>query len=228
MIEDSKEWKELTTIRHMMERSSRFISLSGWSGVAAGICALIGAFIAGGILSNHAGYLHRRGFDDQPTINRVFQSDESFLGIVFDRLTVELLVLAAVIFVAAFSFAFLFTWLRSRTTGQPIWNFSAKRLLINTAIPLLAGGILLVKVIQLHAYALIAPTCLLFYGLSLINGSKYTLGEIRYLGYGQLFLGVISLWLPGYSLFIWSIGFGFLHIIYGIIMWWRNEKTAIK
>src|SRR4030095_704001 len=34
----------LHDIKSIMERSSRFISLSGWSGVAAGICALAGAW----------------------------------------------------------------------------------------------------------------------------------------------------------------------------------------
>jgi hypothetical protein len=72
---------------------------------------------------------------------------------------------------------------------------------------------------------LIAPTCLLFYGLALINASRYTLGEIRYLGCCELILGIISLWVPGYGLIFWAAGFGVLHIIYGIIMWWKYERV---
>jgi len=75
-------------------------------------------------------------------------------------------------------------------------------------------------------YNLVAPGCLVFYGLALVNASKYTLGEIRYLGYGQLILGIINLWQLSYGLYFWAAGFGILHIIYGIVMWYRHERAS--
>ncbi len=48
--------QDLTEIRSMMERSSRFISLSGLSGISAGVFALIGAYLAyRRILEDNAG-----------------------------------------------------------------------------------------------------------------------------------------------------------------------------
>ena len=38
--------EDLQTIREIMERSSKFLSLSGLSGIFAGVCALTGAAIA--------------------------------------------------------------------------------------------------------------------------------------------------------------------------------------
>ncbi len=94
----------------------------------------------------------------------------------------------------------------------------------NTLVPMVVGGIVVLRMLDLKYYLLIAPCCLLFYGLALVNGSKYTLGEVRYLGYCEIILGVFNLWIPGYGLIFWATGFGLLHIIYGTMMWWKYER----
>jgi hypothetical protein len=137
----------------------------------------------------------------------------------------QLWLVGSLAFIAALSVAFLFTYLRSRKTGVPIWGITAKKLLWNTAVPIITGGFVAVRFLQEGLAALIAPTCLLFYGLALINGSKYTLKEVRWLGYSQLVLGIINLWMIGYGLTIWTLGFGILHILYGAIMWWKYERA---
>jgi hypothetical protein len=188
-------------IKRMMERSSRFISLSGWSGISAGICALGGAYVANVRLSQPYPILR--------------MEVEEFLFWV-----------AAITFVAAFVSAFFFTWLRSRKNGTPMWDRTVQRLTWNTVVPLGVGAIFLFRSMQLYHFELIAPGCLIFYGLALVNASKYTLGEIRYLGYGQLVLGIINLWFINDGLYFWAAGFGILHIIYGIVMWWRYERVS--
>ena len=194
----------LADIRRMMERSSRFISLSGWSGVSAGLCALAGAWMAVQRISLHH-------------VRETYACQSCIVN--------DLALIAAIVFVGAFGSAFFFTYLRSRQTGVQIWGASALRLLWNTVVPMIAGGIVIVKLLLLGYYALIAPCCLIFYGLALINGSKYTLGEVRYLGYGQVLLGLVNLWIPGYSLIFWAAGFGILHIVYGIMMWRKYERN---
>jgi hypothetical protein len=135
-----------------------------------------------------------------------------------------LLRIALVTFMAALVSAFLFTYIRSKKSGVPLWDHTTRRLAINVAIPMIVGGLFIYKMMELGFYHLVAPACLLFYGLALVNGSKYTLGEIRYLGYGQLILGVWNLWSLGYGLYFWAAGFGVLHIVYGLLMWWKYEK----
>jgi len=109
-----------------------------------------------------------------------------------------------------------------------MWGYSSKRLLINVAVPMVAGGIYLFRQMQLGNYLLIAPGCLIFYGLALVNASKYTLSEIRYLGYCQVILGIINCWFVGDGVYFWAAGFGLLHIVYGIVMWYRYERVAEK
>ena len=208
MSEQQQSLADLQHIKQMMERSSRFISLSGLSGVAAGCCALIGAWVA------------------HDKINCWVQGDCGEGVAIGDgvKMLNDLLWIATFTFLSAFITAFFFTYLRSKKNGIPIWGRATIRLFWNTTIPLLVGGIFIIRIMQLGSFELVAPACLLFYGLALVNASKYTLGEVRYLGYGQLALGIMNLWNIGYGLYFWGMGFGILHIIYGIVMWYKHER----
>ena len=199
----------------MMERSSRFISLSGYSGIAAGICALVGAFFAHNALKNNYYSISTSNQDDNyfPFLLRQLWHDPLFH-------------IALLTFIAAFISAFVFTYLRSRKNNTPVWSATSRRLMLNVCIPLATGGIYLLKLVEHGTYGLVAPGCLIFYGLALINGSKYTLGEIKYLGYTEIVLGIISCWFVGWGLYFWALGFGVMHIVYGAVMWNKYEKNA--
>jgi hypothetical protein len=215
----------LQDIKQMMERSSRFISLSGLSGVAAGCCALIGAWFAYDII-----YSSSRSFSSGHTRYKSdyaadFDSGNSIS--VTEFMGHKLVHIAIIAFLAAFILAFVFTYIRSKKTNTPLWGTTAKRLMINVSLPMIVGGIYMWKMVQQGIFGLIAPGCLIFYGLALVNASKYTLKEVRYLGYGQIILGVINLWFIGYGIHFWALGFGVLHIVYGIVMWWKYEKAGV-
>lgn len=209
MSEQHQPLETLQDIKRIMERSSRFISLSGWSGISAGVCALVAAFVTA------------------DRINCWKIGDCLFTrlsGYEAVNLRQDLILIGSVTFVVAFILAFFFTYYRSRKNNTPVWNATVRRLMWSVMGPLIAGGLFLYRMMQLHQYELVAPGCLIFYGLALINASKYTLGEIRYLGYGQVLVGLINLWLIGYGLHFWTLGFGVLHIIYGIVMWYKYER----
>jgi hypothetical protein len=207
MSNSARELEALQDIRRMMERSSRFISLSGWSGMAAGICALVGAGFAYKRISYYYAeqYLTRSGAPAD--------------------LKTDLILIAALTFAASFILATFFTFIKSKKDGVAIWGTTARRLLWNTLLPLLCGGFLLLRMMELNQYEFIAPTSLIFYGLALVNGSKYTVGEVRWLGYGEIILGILNLWILRSELLFWSIGFGVLHIIYGMAMWWKYDRN---
>lgn len=205
----------LHDIKQMMERSSRFISLSGLSGIAAGCCALVGSYFAYGVI-NRASYDSGKAAE-KTVVTRLSLQD--YMGN-------SLFQIASITFIMALLLAFLFTWLRSRKNNTPLWGTTSKRLLWNVSLPLLVGGIFLMKLIDNGIYGYIAPGSLLFYGLALLNASKYTLNEIKYLGYGQIILGLISLNSLGNGLYFWALGFGVLHVIYGIVMWWKYERNS--
>jgi hypothetical protein len=196
----------LQDIKRMMERSSRFISLSGLSGVSAGICALIGAWIAHGWI---ASYVEPDTYERSPR--------ESLLQ--------RMLLLAISVLVAALATSTFFTWRKARRSQLPIWDHASKRLAVNMAIPLAAGGFFVLGLLEHAGWNYVAPSCLVFYGLALVNASKYTLTDIRYLGLLEIALGCISMYYPHDGLAFWAAGFGALHIVYGLIMWWKYERT---
>lgn len=218
-ISNQEHQQDLQHIKQMMERSSRFISLSGLSGIAAGLCALVGAYFANNVINrSYNNTLRKLDSDLYDVATQGKLSVREFMGN-------SLFQIAIVTFIAAFAFSFLFTYLRSKKTNTKLWGTTSKRLFINVMIRLVAGGIYILKLIEAGTFGLIAPGCLIFYGLALVNASKFTLGEVRYLGYLQIVLGIINLWFIGYGIYFWAIGFGILHIIYGVFMWNKYERN---
>jgi len=201
----------LQDIKRIMERSSRFISLSGLSGIAAGICALVGAWFANKEFAPYYGRYEYRG---------------EYAGEDFQQLKFRLLVIALAVLAAAWASAFYFTWRKARHNKLPVWDLTAKRLTINMLIPLVAGGLFILAMYQYNEWRFISPACLVFYGLALVNASKYTLSDVRYLGLLQILLGLINTQFHEMGLYFWAAGFGLLHIIYGFVMWWKYEKNA--
>lgn len=208
----------LQDIRRMMERSSRFISLSGLSGVSAGICALIGAFIAHGWIMDYYG---------GSAVGRTVQGYVGRHGYMHEQaegLKWKLIGLAIAVLVAALLSSTWFTWRKARRNNLPIWDVASKKLIINMLIPLVTGGLFLMGMFYHTDWDYVAPTCLVFYGLALVNASKFTLTDIRYLGFLEILLGSTSMFYLHWGLYFWAVGFGVLHIIYGLIMWWKYEK----
>lgn len=200
----------LEDIKLLMHKSSRFISLSGWSGIAAGICALAAAIYIGSVME--CWKLGNCNF-----------SEFAYTG--SHSLNATLFFIAAVTFVIAFTLAFFFTFLRSRKVGTPIWGLTARKVMVHVSVPMVVGAFLIWRMMELGFYGLIAPACLIFYGIGLFSASKFTLSEVKYLGYGQMLLGIINLWMLGYGLYFWAAGFGLLHILYGVIMWNKYERV---
>jgi hypothetical protein len=194
--------RELLEIRAMMERSSKFVWLSGWAGIIAGFFALTGAYIAYAVLDfNPDAINYQPVMGMQPVI---------FLGIV-------IWALAAV-------FATLLSYNQAKHKQERLWNATTRRLLYNLAVPFLAGGMLILILMAKNLAGLVAPVSLVFYGLALYNASKYTFEEVRIMGVVQIILGLAGAWFVQYSLLIWALGFGIVHIIYGIYMHFKYKR----
>lgn len=202
MQEKTDYLKDISEIRAMMERSSRFISLSGLSGVMAGIYALIGAYVAYQVI--HAG--GEEAYGRSLTVIRYLLLD------------------AVVVLALAIGTGIWLTTRRARQQGLKIWDSTARRLVVNLLIPLVTGGIFVLIMLYRGITGVVAPSMLIFYGLALINASKYTLSDVRYLGITEIILGLIASFMVGYSLMFWTLGFGVLHIIYGTVMYFKYER----
>lgn len=202
---------DLQEIRKMMESSSKFISLSGLSGVFAGLTALAGAVGAYLLMSDFS----RRALH--------YQSSGKFQAQI-DVLEFSLMILAFLVLIIAVGFAIFFTGLKARKNGQKLLSPVAFRLVRSMFTPLIFGGVFTIGLYYHNLYLLIAPAMLIFYGMSLLNASKYVQVEMKYLAVSQMLLGTISVFLPGFGLYFWALGFGVLHIIYGTIMWYKYDK----
>ncbi len=199
-MEKQKYISDLEDIRNIMDRSSRFISLSGLSGVIAGILALVGAALAYyTIFINNDYYSYRVAILDLNT-------------------TLTLITIASSVLILSISSGIFLSWRKAKKNSHSIWDNQSKRLIINLMIPLVTGGLLCLILISKGFIGLVAPLTLIFYGLALVNASKYTLTEVRSLGIAEVTLGLIACQWEGFGLIFWAIGFGALHIIYGIIM----------
>lgn len=201
-MESKKYLDDLSSIKDLMSRSSRFISLSGISGIMAGLYALTGAAITYFYLLPKEGdyvVLHSWNF----------------------KIVIGILIAVAALSVIT---AFLLTSKKAKKNKEKIWDDTTKRLLISFLVPLVAGGIYILIKLNSQHYGLTGSLMLIFYGLALINASKYTLSNIKYLGYAELILGLICAAFPGYGFWFWIIGFGFLHIIYGSLIYLKEEK----
>lgn len=211
-----KQLDNLSDIKQLMEKSSRFISLSGLSGIFIGGLALIGsAFV-------YFEYLILFS-----SSNIYAEPLNSILEIGPNKLNAFILntgITAFLVLLLSLSFGVLFTIRKAKRNALPIWDSSSKRLLIHLFIPLMAGGIFILALFFHSLFALIAPTSLIFYGLGLINASKYTFKDLKYLGLFDLCLGLLAMFFLSYSLMFWAIGFGLMHIIYGLVMYLKYEK----
>jgi len=201
-----KYQKDLEEIKDIMTRSSKFISLSGLSGISAGIIALAGAFAAHKLVLSKIEVLD---YEQVPVLG-------IDLGL--------LLLIAGTTLILAIGSTILFTRSETKKRKQKAWDQQTKRLLTSLAIPLFTGGILCLIILSKSYLGLVLPLTLIFYGLALINASKYTLKEIRSLGIIEILIGLFAAYFVEYSLLLWALGFGVIHIIYGIVMQLKNRS----
>ena len=212
-MDQDKARTELAHIRSLMERSTRFLSLSGLSGVFAGAVALVGAWVA----QHHVALF----ISDRADV-LTYGAERG--GVPPEDLMRTLLLDAVSVLAIALLGAFWFTWRRSERMGQGLWDASARRLAWNLLVPLITGGGACLALMHHGLLGLVAPFTLVFYGLALLNASKYTLEEVRWLALSELVLGVLSCFWVGAGLLFWALGFGVLHILYGGLMWMRHER----
>jgi len=205
-MEKQKYINDLSDIKTIMDRSSRFISLSGMAGVVAGLAALVGAYLAYQTVYSSQDYLNYRRAD--LTVTNL----SYLIGIACGVLIISVLG------------GLYFTQRKAKKSNQKLWDSKSKRLIINLLIPLAAGGLVCIIRLDKGFIGIIAPLTLIFYGLGLVNASKYTLSEIRSLGLFEIALGIIGCQYVGFGLILWAVGFGLLHIIYGILMYKKYES----
>lgn len=205
-MKEKDVYAELSSIRDLMERSSKFISLSGLSGVLAGAYALAGAGLSYWLIKNLSGLNPEEADVIRPLIFW------------------QLFIIALAVLVFSILTACWLSMRKANSRKENVWNPVSRRLIAAMGVPLFTGGLFILIMLAKGEYTLIAPACLIFYGLALVAGSHYTYIDIKWLGICEILLGLLALILPGEGLILWAIGFGLLHIIYGSIMHFKYDR----
>ncbi|MCA1801479.1 MAG: hypothetical protein LC662_03360 [Rhodothermaceae bacterium] len=200
--------KDIAEIRSMMERSSKFLSLSGWAGIMAGMYALAGAGIAYTVFNFNPDAIDYSAIDPGSATSAL----------------PKVMLTGLLVLILALVTAIVLSRKKAEQWGENIWNATSRRLLASMAVPLAAGGLFILIIISKGLLGLIAPLTLLFYGLALYNASKFTIDEVKFLGMVQIGLGLAATWFIEYGLLLWAIGFGVVHIVYGMYMYFRYER----
>jgi hypothetical protein len=200
--------QDIASIRNIMEKSFKFLSLSGLSGMLAGCYAIVGAAAAYFVI--HAG-------------------NKNYTQYVFDSINDpailwKLIAIAVVVLLASLITGIWLSSKKAKKLGVQVFNAAGKRLAFNLAVPLVTGGLLILILLHYGYIGFAAPVMLIFYGLALFQGSSNTYDEIRYLGICEIILGLISALFVGYGLIFWAVGFGVLHVVYGAIMYKKYDK----
>ena len=192
-------------IREMMEKSSKFLSFNGLSIVFAGFFAIAGATFA---------HLFLRD---------AFGGDYNWM----QKIVVLIIDALLVLFLSVCSVTF-FCWKKSRSNHESLFSSTTRRAAYSLLLPLFAGGIFsLVFLFRGDLHTVYAAT-LIFYGLGLVNASKYTFPEVNYLGITTVILGLSAVFLTDLSLYLWAAGFGLCHIIIGFVMYFKYETNTNK
>lgn len=206
-MDQNKYLEDISEIKNIMNRSSRFISLSGLSGILAGGFALIGAYMAYLIVYKNTG--------------TAMASEVVVLN--YEQLS-QLMAVGLGVMALALCGGILLSVSKANKNGEKVWDASSRRLIINFLIPLATGAVFCLMLIKMQLVMLIAPLTLIFYGLACLNASKYTIGGVRYLGLTIILLGLLATFFIGYGLLFWALGFGVCHILYGSLMYFKYEE----
>lgn len=206
--------EDLKHIRRMMEASSKFLSLSGLSGIAVGSFALIGAAIAY--------FLILKG--------GTLQYDE-FLQVLDHgnhlQFRTAMLLNALLVLSGALLSAWYLSYRTSRKRNLKFWTPSAQKMFWSLFSVLSVGGVFCLLLLYHGYFKLIAASMLIFYGMALLNASKYSMQNISTLAYTEIAIGLLATFFHNYSLLLWTLGFGVVHIIYGIAMYFKYDRPQV-
>jgi len=136
----------------------------------------------------------------------------------------RLILIGTAVLVASLITGLIFSQKKAQKHDVKLWSPASRMLLFKVAVPLVAGGLFILIMLYTGHFGLAAPGTLIFYGIALIHGSANTVDEIRYIGFSEIFLGLVCAMYPGYGLIFWTMGFGLLHIIYGGIMYNKYDR----
>jgi hypothetical protein len=190
---DAREAEEnLRVIRELMERSTKYSTFSGLSGVLAGAASIVGCLVT-------------RTLGQQPLDPTAFR--------------VSFLTTWAVVILFAIGADYLLTKRRAARVGKHILSRLGKQMFLGSTPGLGTGALLTLYFMSHNLLSDIYPVWMLCYGIAVCAVGLFSQKEVSYLGAAFLVAGAMTLLLlPTWGLPMMAVTFGGFHIAYGIAM----------
>ena len=190
-----------------MEQGKSYFSLKSLSGILIGIYGLATVYLIDKLTSGEGS-----------GIEMVSQLPILFLQIGITAIAVVFIIIS------------LFTlWIRAKrrakSEGKKLWNTSNKKIRLQTLITLLVLIVVIIVIANQGYYSLVTPISLFFYGLFLLNLSRFSSKGLVFLSIGEVLLGVAAYMIYDKEIFFLALGFGLLPIIYGAATFLSPRNT---
>ncbi len=204
----------LREIKDIMQKSSRFENISGFSIIIIGIYASIVSLGAWLLLGKHEPYSWLPTWSTDFALNTPGRTWTAILC-------------ALVLLVVSFGTVCLMSYFKTkRVNHRFVFDHTVRRSLWAFFVPAATGGLLCLAMLQQGHYGITSSFMLVFYGLALINCAHHTTSRLALLGYVELLLGIVDCFVVSHGILFWFLGFGLWHIIFGIFFTLSNRHQS--
>jgi hypothetical protein len=108
---------------------------------------------------------------------------------------------------------------KARRAGTSVLSYSGRRFVLSYVPPLAVGGLLTLVLVRAGLYGALPGTWLLLYGTGVVTGGAYSVRVVPIMGLCFMALGALALLAPpDWGDWLMALGFGGLHIIFGLII----------
>jgi len=119
----------------------------------------------------------------------------------------------------AFAIGLLAMWQKSKLAGQSLFSTPAKKFAFGFTPPLLAGVIITLGLWRNEHYYVLAPVCIICYGVAVICGGAFSARVVPVMGWCFMAVGTAAFLLPpSYGNLMMGLSFGALHMIFGAVI----------
>jgi hypothetical protein len=109
--------------------------------------------------------------------------------------------------------------MKARRAGTSVFSYSGRRFVLSYLPPLVVGALLTLVLVRAGLYSALPGTWLLLYGTGVVTGGAFSVRVVPIMGFCFMALGASALLAPpGWSDWLMALGFGGLHIIFGLII----------
>lgn len=183
--------ENLRVIRELMERSTKYSTFSGPSGILAGAASIVGCVVTHSLATRPPGS---------------------------DSFRIPFLITWSMVILFAIGADFLLMKRRAARVGKRIVSRLGKQMVFAAGPGLGTGVLLTLYLLQHNMLTNVYPFWMLSYGIAVCAVGQFSQREVKALGVAFLLAGTLTLLMPGWGLPLMALSFGGFHIIYALLI----------